>query len=326
MLHVVPKIVYLILSNTNNMKIAVIGSSNTEMIFKVSRIPIAGEMILGSSFNMSPGGRGVNQTIAAARAGGKLTFVGRTGNDLYGDNIKSILEQEKINTQYLVKDHQMASGTSSVIVDDNGESGITITQGANVNLSEADLKAAQSAIISSDIVLIQLDIPVETVKFAADLAVSAGVKVILNPAPALPVSDELLKSISILTPDSSQAELLTGIKITDFRSAELAGRILLERGLKRVIITLRFSGAMVIDNGGAEHIPGFEIKRVDTSVMNDVFNGALAVGLAEGKNFYEAVLFANAAAALSASRPGSISSIPFRKEILETIKTGKRSH
>ena len=155
---------------------------------------------------------------------------------------------------------------------------------------------------SADVVLIQLDIPIETVRFAADLARSSGARVILNPAPALPVSDELLKSISILTPDSSQAEILTGIHITDERSAELAGRILLERGLNRVIITLRSKGAMVIDNGGAEHVPGFKMKSVDSSVVNDVFNGALAVGLAEGKNFYEAVLYANAAAAISASK------------------------
>jgi ribokinase len=148
----------------------------------------------------------------------------------------------------------------------------------------------------------------------------------LNPSPSLPVSDELLKSISILTPDASQAEILTGIAITDERSAELAGRILLERGLNRVIITLRSKGAMVIDNGGAEHVPGFRMSSLDASVVNDVFNGTLAVGLAEGKNFYEAVLFANAAAAISASRSGTLSSIPSRHEILEVLRTKHRSH
>jgi ribokinase len=147
--------------------------------------------------------------------------------------------------------------------------------------------------------LIQLDIPVETVRMAADLARSSGARVILNPAPALPVSDEILRSISILTPDASQAEILTGITITDERSAELAGRILLERGLSRVIITLRSKGAMVIDNGGAEHVPGFKMKSIDASVVNDVFNGSLAVGLGEGKTMR--LCFCNAAAAISAS-------------------------
>jgi ribokinase len=306
------------------MKVVVIGSSSTEMVFNATRIPQAGEMVLGSAFNMSPGGRGVNQAIACARAGGSVTFIGRTGNDFYGEQILKVLQQDNIDTSYVIRDKAMATGITSVIVDDLGESGITVTQGANINLSEEDLLNARFAISSADVVLLQLDIPVDTVRFAADLVGSPGVKVILNPAPALPVSDELLKSISILTPDASQAEILTGINITDERSAELAGRILLERGLKRVIITLRSHGAMVIDNGGAEHVPGFSIQKVDSSVMNDVFNGAIAVSLAEGKNFYESVLFANAAAALSASRSGALTSIPYKKDILEIIKTGKR--
>jgi len=308
------------------MKIAVIGSTNTEMIFKAPAIPSAGETILGSSFSMSPGGRGANQAIAAVRAGGEVVFIGRTGNDIFGEQILKVLQQDTINTSYVIRDTTMASGISSIVLDARGESGTTITPGANSNLSANDLLQAKDSISSADVVLIQLDIPIETVRFAADLARISGAKVILNPAPALPVSDELLKSISILTPDASQAEILTGITITDERSAELAGRILLERGLNRVIITLRSKGAMVIDNGGAEHVPGFKMSSIDTSVVNDVFNGALAVGLAEGKNFYEAVLFANAAAAVSASKIGALSSIPYRKEIMEVLKTAKRSH
>jgi ribokinase len=306
------------------MKILVIGSSNTEMIFQASAIPAAGETVLGSAFSMSPGGRGVNQAIAAVKSGGEVIFIGRTGNDLFGDQVIQVLQQNGIDTSIVIRDKTMASGISSIVLDSAGESAVTITPGANVNLSEKDLLNARTVISSGDILLLQLDIPIETVRFAADLARSSGVRVILNPSPALPVSDELLKSISILTPNASQAEILTGITITDERSAELAGRILLERGLNRVIITLRSKGAMVIDNGGAEHVPGFEMKSVDTSVVSDVFNGALVVALAEGKNFYEAVLFANAAAAISASRLGALSSIPFREEILELLKNGKR--
>ena len=308
------------------MKVAVIGSTNTEMIFKAPAIPAAGETILGSSFGMSPGGRGLNQAVAASRSGGQVIFIGRTGNDMFGEQILNVLQQDKIDTSFVIRDSVMASGITSLVVNAHGETGATVTPGANMNLSENDLLHAKSVISSADLVLIQLDIPIDTVRFAADLARSSGVRVILNPAPALPVSDELLKSISILTPDASQAEILTGIHITDERSAELAGRILLERGLNRVIITLRSKGAMVIDNGGAEHVPGFKIKSVDSSVVNDVFNGTLAVGLAEGKNFYEAVLYANAAAAISASKSGTLDSIPQRNEILEVLKTAKRSH
>jgi ribokinase len=320
------KIVYLIKASKAAMKILVIGSSNTEMIFRAPDIPAAGETVLGSFFSMSPGGRGVNQAIAASRAGGEVVFIGRTGNDLFGEQIIQVLQQDKIDTSYVIKDKLMASGISSIVVDAHGESGTTITSGANINLSENDLLNAGYSVSSADIVLLQLDIPIETVRFAADLTGSSGARVILNPSPALPVSDELLKSISILTPDASQAEKLTGINITDERSAELAGRILLERGLNRVIITLRSKGAMVIDNGGAEHVPGFELTSIDTSVVNDVFNGALVVALAEGKNFYEAVLFANAAVAISASRQGTLSSIPYRQEILEVLRRGKRTH
>ncbi len=306
------------------MRILVIGSSNTDMIFRAPKIPAKGETVLGSSFSVCPGGRGVNQAIAAARAGGKVVFIGRTGNDMVGEQIVEVLGKEGIDTSGIIRDEVLPSGVSSVVVDENGESAITIAQGANSNLTTQDCLYAKSHVCMGDIVLLQLDIPIETVKYAADMVRAAGARVILNPSPALPVSDELLKSISILTPSASQAEVLTGITITDERSAELAGRILLERGLNRVIITLRSKGAMVIDNGGAEHVPGFEMNSVDTSVVNDVFNGALVVALVEGKNFYESVLFANAAASLSASRPGTLSSIPHREEIVELVKAGKR--
>jgi len=307
------------------MKILVIGSSSTEMIFKSPVIPAAGETILGNSFSISPGGRGVNQSIAAARAGGEVAFIGRTGMDLFSTQVIEALQKNNVNAERVICDEQTASGVSAIIVDDKGRSAITITAGANNNLSRNDIQA-KMALKSGDIVLLQLDIPTETVKYAADLAGSMGVLVVLNPAPALPVSDELLKSIAILTPSASEAEALTGITITDERSAELAGRILLERGLKRVIITLRSEGAMVIDNGGAEHVPGFEMKSIDTSVVNDVFNGALVVALGEGKNFYQSVLFANAAAALSASKHGALSSIPHRQEILDVISKEKKLH
>jgi ribokinase len=308
------------------MKIAVIGSSNTEMIFNAPVIPAAGETILGSTFSISPGGRGVNQAIAAARAGGEVVFVGRTGNDIFGEQILKVLQQDRINISHVIRDDALASGISSIVLNEFGEAAITVTPGANRNLSADDLLQARESICAADVVLLQLDIPIETIRFAADMVRSSGARVILNTAPALPVSDELLKSISILTPNASQAEVLTGITITDERSAELAGRILLERGLSRVIITLQSNGAMVIDNGGAEHVPGFKMNTIDTSVLNDVFNGALALGLAEGKNFYEAVLFANAAAAISGSRQGTISSMPYRGEIFDVLRTAYRSH
>jgi ribokinase len=298
------------------MKVTVIGSAYTEMIFDSPVIPATGQTVFGDTFHLSPGGRGVNQAIAARRAGGETVFIGRIGHDLFGSLVSENLAREKIAINHLVTDREVATGTASVVTDIHGDSAVVVFPGANSRLSNGDLMEAKFAISECDVLLLQLDVPLETIRYAAGLARSSGVRVILNPSPALPISDDLLKSVSVLTPDASEAEVLTGITITDDRSAELAGRILLERGLDRVIITLRTKGAMVIDNGGAEHVPGFKITVTDPTGVNDVFNGALAVGLAEGKNFYEAVLFANAAAALSSTRKGIQASIPLREEIL----------
>jgi len=308
------------------MKITVVGSTNTAMIFASPSLPVPGQTILGSSFSLSPGGRGANQAVAAARSGASVTFIGRIGNDIFGEVVLDSLLQNGIDTSHIIRDKDRPSGVSSVVTDDQGRSMITVSSGANLNLSPDDLLEARQAITGADILLMQLEIPLETVRYAAGLARSSGVRVILDPSPALPVSDELLKSISILSPEASEAERLTGITITDELSAELAGRILLERGLDRVIITLRSKGAMVIDNGGAEHVPGFKMGIINSLVMNDVFNGALAVGLAEGKNFYEAVFFANAAASIAANRQGGQSTMPHRTEILNFLKTAKRTH
>lgn len=308
------------------MKVTVVGSAYAEMIFDSPVLPASGKTVFGNAFHLSPGGRGVNQAIAAKRAGGETTFIGRVGKDLFGELVLENLAREEISSSHTMVDKQVASGASSVVTDKNGNSAVVVFSGANSCLSTGDLMEARFAITECDILLLQLDIPLETVRFAAGLARSSGVRVILNPSPALPISDDLLKSISVLTPDASEAELLTGITISDDRSAELAGRILLERGLDRVIITMRSKGAMVIDNGGAEHVPGFKITVTDPTGVNDVFNGALAVGLAEEKNFYEAVLFANAAAAISSTRKGTQASIPHREEILSFMKTAKKLH
>ncbi len=307
------------------MKIAVVGSSTIDMIIQAPYVPGPGATVVGNSFGMEIGGRGINQSVAAARAGAEVGFISRTGNDMFGDKILSGLTADHINIKNVIKDPQSFTGIANKVVANDGENATALAPGANMFVSEEDISHAKDLILSSDILLMQLEIPVETIKYAAKLAKQNRKKIILNPSPALPISDDLLQSISVLTPDAAEAELLTGINITDERSAELAGRILLERGLDRVIITMRSKGAMVIDNGGAEHVPAFNLRKVDTSAVNDVFNGVLTVGLAEGKNFYEAVLFANAACALSLSRPGGLASIPFRDEIMETLKK-KISH
>lgn len=302
------------------MKITVVGSSNTDMIIKTPRLPVVGETVLGGNFAVALGGKGANQAVAAARTGGKVTFVGCIGNDVFGEQALNGLLEDGINVDYVVKDPKVPSGVAQIIVDDNGRHLVAVAPGANQNLGEQDIINARSAVLGCDMLILQLEIPIQTVRFTAKMAFEHNIRVMLNPAPACPLDDELLGYISVLTPNKVEAEALTGIAITDERSVELAGRILLERGLTRVIITLGSKGAMVIDNGGAEHVPAFPVKSIDTTAASDVFNGALAVALAEGKNFYESVRFANAAAALSTMRLGAQSSIPGRKEVLEMLK------
>jgi ribokinase len=302
------------------MKITVVGSSNNDMIIKAPRLPVPGETVLGGSFTSALGGKGANQAVAAARVGGDVTFIGRIGNDVFGEQALKGLKNDGINISHVVKDPLVSSGVAQIVVDEEGKNLVAVAPGANQNLCEQDIINARKAILASDMILIQLEIPIQTVRFASKLAFENNIRVILNPAPAHPLDDELLGYISVLTPNKLEAESLTGISITDERSVELAGRILLEHGLARVIITLGAKGAMVIDNGGAEHVPTFRIKSVDTTAASDVFNGALAVALAEGKNFYESVRFANAAAALSATRLGAQPSIPRREEVMEMLR------
>jgi len=308
------------------MKIVIVGSLNTEMIFSTPVLPLAGQSVPGTSFMMTSGGRGANQALAAVRAGAEVHFAGRTGTDFFGDFMVRHLIEQGIDAAHILRDPGYESGVSSVIVDNKGATMTVLSAGANQHLTPADLQDMRFELASADVLLLQLEIPTDTVRFAASLARSSGVKVILNPSPALPVSDEVLRSVSVLTPDAMQAEQLTGVRITDERTAELAGRILLERGLDRVIITLRSSGAMVIDNGGAEHVPGYRSVPGNHTIMNDAFNGALAVALGEGNNFYQAVQFANAAAALAATGSAHLPAFPLRSEILSFMKTAKSSH
>ena len=302
------------------MNITVIGSSNTDMIIKVPRIPKPGEIVLGGKFSTAPGGKGANQAVAAARSGGKVTFVARVGDDIFGEQALKGFKEDGINTEFIVKDKDAPSGIAQIFVAEDGESGIAVASGANLNLSVYDIIAAKEAILSSDILLMQLGIPLKTVQYAAKFAFDNGIKVILNPAPGQPLPIEILKTISILTPNEAEAAMLTGIKIEDEGAAEDAGKILMSKGVNKVIITIGKKGALILDSSGSELIGGFKVHAVDTTAAGDIFNGALAVALAEKKNIWEAVKFSNAAAALSVTKLGAQPAAPKRKEILEFLK------
>lgn len=297
-------------------QILVIGSSNTDMVIKTERLPCPGETIISGTYMGNPGGKGANQAVAAARLGGAVTFISKRGNDLFGNQSLGLLMREGINTQYIIKDTEHPSGVALITVDAKGRSTSVTAPGANMFLFPEDIPENIFENEKYDILLLQLEIPVITVEYSAKLAVKNNIKVILNPAPVQKISDELYKNIWLITPNAAEAEILTGVKVHDILSAESAARIFHEKGVKNVIITLGSSGAFVRTEDHSVIIPAVKVKVVDITAVGDVFNGALAIALADNNNFEDAVLFANKAASISATRLGAQASAPYRNEVI----------
>ena len=295
--------------------VVVVGSSNTDMILRVARIPGPGETLLGGEFSTAAGGKGANQAVAARRAGGRVAFVARLGTDSLGDEALARFRKEGIDVTRIVRDKSKPSGVALIFVSSDGENSIGVAGGANQRLTPRDVAAAKAAISGARILLLQLETPLATVEAASRLARKSGVTVILNPAPARPLPGSLLRNASILTPNEHEASLLTGVKVTGAGSASRAAQILLKRGVGTVIVTMGAAGALLATREGSRLIPGFRVKAVDTTAAGDVFNGALAVSIAEGAAINDAVRFAHAAAAISVTRPGAQPSIPSRREI-----------
>jgi ribokinase len=299
------------------MSILVVGSSNTDMVICSPHLPSPGETIIGSSFFMNPGGKGANQAVAAVRLGGHVTFICKTGNDIFGKQAVENFKNERIDISYIVEDAHNPSGVALITVDDNGENTIVVASGSNGTLIRKDLAANESVIRNASFVLMQLEIPVDTVQYIAETANANNVKVILNPAPACELPDSLLKNISIITPNEKEAEMLTGIQVGDADSAKGAAKALAGKGIQTVIITLGARGALIYDNGKYEFVKSVDVKAIDTTAAGDIFNGALVVALDEGMKLSEATAFACKAAAISVTRKGAQSSAPFRKEVSE---------
>jgi ribokinase len=305
--------------------ILVVGSSNTDMIIKMERIPKPGETIIGGEFASAAGGKGANQAVGAARAGGAVTLIARVGQDMFGDNAIAGFIADGINVDYVVRDRTSPSGVALIFVGQNGENSIAVASGANARLTPADVRKARRAFRNAKVLLLQLETPLDTVQAAAELATAAGVRVILNPAPARPLPDKLLRRVYLLTPNESEAELLTGMTVDNGAGADKAASALLARGAQNVIITMGARGALVAGRNLRQLIPAFKAKAVDTTAAGDVFNGALALGLAEGRSLIEAARFASAAAAISVTRMGAQTSAPTRKEIEQLLAAGNGS-
>ena len=296
-------------------RIVVVGSSNTDMVIKSERLPGPGETILGGDFIMAAGGKGANQAVAAARIGGEVTFVARVGDDMFGSGAIENFKTEGMNTNFIVVDQDNPSGVALINVDHHGENSISVASSANNALSEENVSAASEAIADAQVILIQLEIPLDTVRHAAKLAYESGTQVILNPAPAQELDDTLLGYISVLTPNESEAELLTGVKVTNESTALEAAGILKDKGVGTVVITMGSQGAFVVTDDESTLVPSKEITPIDTTAAGDAFNGALAFAIAEQRPMVEAVRFANLVGALSATKMGAQPSMPTSVEV-----------
>lgn len=310
----------------NSKKIVVVGSTNMDMVVKTTHIPSPGETVLAGSFFMNPGGKGANQAVAIARLGGEVTFISKVGNDVFGKQSSQLFDEEGINTFYILSDEELPSGVALITVDQQGENSIVVASGANSNLYPADLEDALGEIAKAGIIVMQLEIPMETVNYVARYAAEKKIRVILNPAPMSHLSAELLSCIDILTPNKTEAEMLSGIKIQNTRDAERAAKAIYAMGVKNVVITLGSEGAMVCEHGKIESIPAPKVEANDTTAAGDVFTGALAVALSDSKTLKEAVQFACKAASVSVTRMGAQSSIPYRSELLGEYETLKNEN
>lgn len=304
--------------------LCVLGSINVDHVIRVPYFPKAGETLTGHSYQIAYGGKGANQAVAAARLGAKVKFIGAIGDDGIGQIMKSAFEQDEIDTSMIATLPNQSTGLAMIQVSDEGENSIVISAGANAELTAEYVQQYQREITQADILLMQLESPLQAVTLAAKMAKSTGTKVVLNPAPAQKLSDELLGYIDMITPNETEAEILTGVKVTDVHTAGQAAEIFHQKGIQTVLITLGAKGVYFSELGKqGKIIAGFKVQAVDTTAAGDTFNGGLVTALLEGKNMQDAIQFAHAAAAISVTRIGAQPAIPTRQETLAFLDLHK---
>ena len=282
---------------------------------RTSHLPAPGETILGGEFFMNQGGKGANQAVAVKRLGGNLIFVAKLRNDILGQQSVDYFKKEGIDTKYITLDENSASGVALISVDDHAENSIVVASGANMLLNEQDVDKVVEEMCEGDILLMQLEIPIQTVEYAARRAFEKGVKVVLNPAPARSLPKELLRYLFMITPNRIEAEMLTGIKIVNDADAERVAKEISAMGVQNIIVTLGSKGCLVREGDTSYCVDAFKVEPVDTTAAGDTFNGALCVGLAEGMNLRQAAVMASKASSVAVTRMGAQSSIPHRKEL-----------
>ena len=296
-------------------RVIVVGSSNTDMIVRAERLPLPGETVLGGDLVTAAGGKGANQAVAAARVGAAVTFVARVGGDMFGQQALANFNAEGLDAGYIVRDTAAPSGVALIVVGPGGKNIIAVAPGANGRLSPADVGAAGAALAQARVLVLQLEIPLETVRAAAEAGRAAGLTVMLNPAPAQPLPDDLLRLVDWLTPNESEAALLAGTP-----EPEAAAAVLLKRGVGGVIVTLGEAGVLVAPAGGPmRRAPAFAVEAVDTTGAGDAFVGGLAAALARGEPLEAAVVYAQAVAAISVTRVGAQPAMPRGDEVAQFL-------
>lgn len=305
-------------------RIVVVGSLNADFVVRVPRCPAAGETIPGERFSMFPGGKGANQAYAAARLGGRVSMVGQVGNDPWGGILRENLASAGADVSGVLRDERVSSGIAVIIVESSGQNRIVIVPGSNGTFTPDRLEGARGILASASVVLLQLEIPLETVREAARLARAAGARVILDPAPAVPLPDELLREVDCLTPNETELAVLAGNPPADALDRGRASRMareLLGRGAREVIVKMGAAGALLVEASREHFWPARRVRALDTTAAGDAFNGAFAVALAEGQGEEEAGAFAGAAAAVSVTREGAQPSMPTREEVKRLLES-----
>ena len=298
-----------------NPKVVVVGSFNMDLVVKAGRRPRKGETLMGEEFGMFIGGKGSNQAIAAARLGADVTMIGRLGTDLFGDTLMAAHAEEGIHTDYVSRDTEVGTGIASILIDPDGDNSIVIVPQANMRLSVEDIERASESIAAADVLLLQLEVPIAASQRAAEIAKSNGATVVLNPAPAQELPDDFLAQVDILTPNAVETESLSGVKVSTSADAERAAKVLLNKGLSAVILTLGERGALLLTSDLTQQVPAYAVEVVDTTAAGDAFCGGLATGLARGETFVDAVAFANAVGALAITVLGAAPSMPTAAQV-----------
>lgn len=297
-------------------RIVVFGSYVTDLTGRAARFPVPGETVLGASFKPGPGGKGSNQAVAAYRAGGDVALVTKLGKDDFGRIARDFYTSEGIGTQALLEDEQHETGAALIMVNEQtGQNMIMVIIGACGCVTEADVEARRALIEQADYLLVQMEINLDALEKVIRIAHDSGVKVVLNPAPAQPVSDELLSMVDIVTPNETEAAVLTGIEVTDLASAHRAAQAFLEKGVRSVIITLGGSGVYCTDGTREELIDRIPVDAVDTTGAGDAFNGGFVTALSRGMSLFDAARYGNCTGALSVTRPGTAPAMPRKEEI-----------